>query len=105
MSVSSTFYPLVTTASHLSGSSPIPVWCSGIMLLVELAMVMQGLKFAIGIGIGCVLLLIAAVMVSGVIFRLEDLAYRRGWLDEPHRAMPKTLGTVVPFGPRPTSYS
>jgi hypothetical protein len=75
------------------------------MLVAELAMVVEGFKFAVGIGIGCVLLLIAAVMVSGVIFRLEGLAYRRGWLEEPHRAMPKTLGTVVPFGPRhPSSY-
>ena len=47
---------------------------------------------------------VAAVMISGVIFRLEGLAYRKGWLEEPHRAMPKTLGTVVPFGPRPSSF-
>ena len=53
-----TFHPMVTTASHLSGSSWIPVWWSGIMLVAELSMVVEGFKFAVGIGIGCVLLLL-----------------------------------------------
>ena len=60
-------------------------------------MVVEGFKFAVGIGIGCVLLLFAAVMVSGVIFRLEGLAYRRGWLEEPHRAMPKRWALWFPL--------
>jgi hypothetical protein len=68
-------------------------------------MIVAGFKFAIGIGIGCVLLLFAAVFASAVIFRFERMAYRRGWMEEPTRAMPKSKAqsTVVPFTPRPTA--
>lgn len=64
-------------------------------------MIIAGFKFAIGIGIGCVLLLLAAVMASAVIFLFERLAYQRGWMEEPNRAMPKVrANSVVPFTPR-----
>lgn len=70
-------------------------------------MIVEGFKFAIGIGSGCVLLLIGALIASVVIFRLERLAYRRGWIEEPNRAMPKakSLHTVVPFSPRQAAAS
>jgi hypothetical protein len=68
-------------------------------------MIVAGFKFAVGIGIGCVLLLFAAVFASAIIFRFERIAYRRGWMEEPARAMPKTrASTVVPFSPRPTAF-
>jgi hypothetical protein len=65
-------------------------------------MIVEGLKFMLGVGVGCALLLILAVLTSALIFQLERLAYRREWLQEPMRSMPKTQinSTVIPFGLR-----
>jgi len=62
-------------------------------------MILEGVKFVLGLGIGSVVMFLMAVLASSVIFQIERLAYRRGWLEEPHRSMPRARinTTVIPF--------
>ena len=62
-------------------------------------MILEGVKFVLGLGIGSIIMFLMAVLASSVIFQFERLAYRRGWVEEPHRSMPRARinTTVIPF--------
>ncbi len=62
-------------------------------------MILEGVKFVLGLAIGSVIMFLMAVVASSVIFQVERLAYRRGWMEEPHRSMPRARinTTVIPF--------
>ena len=62
-------------------------------------MILDGVKFVLGLGIGSIIMFLMAVLASSLIFQFERLAYRRGWMEEPHRSMPRAPinTTVIPF--------
>lgn len=60
-------------------------------------MILDGVKFAVGLGIGIALMMAVIVIGCEMMFRFEQLAHRRGWRHTTDREMfpPRTTRASV----------